>query len=291
VKLSVIIPVYRVEDSLDRCIESVLSQHVDDMEVILVDDGSPDQCPAMCDRWAEKDERIRVIHQENGGLSEARNSGIEVAKGEYLTFVDSDDYLEANTLAPLLTEIDDADIVEYGIIDRLALPDYTYTEMNEYWLKGQAYLHTYACNKIYRSSLFKQVRYPKGKVFEDAYTLPVLLKKARKVKTTSKGFYHYCWNEQGITATATGQQLRQLLEAHLTNGMPMDDTYYLHLLNIQIDVCEQTGDPPRLTPRKVDTTKFMGTDKLKAIINNSFGIKQLCKIIHFVHHIKKPNRW
>jgi glycosyltransferase involved in cell wall biosynthesis len=261
------------------------------MEVILVDDGSPDQCPAMCDRWAEKDERIRVIHQENGGLSEARNSGIEVAKGEYLTFVDSDDYLEANTLAPLLTEIDDADIVEYGIIDRLALPDYTYTEMNEYWLKGQAYLHTYACNKIYRSSLFKQVRYPKGKVFEDAYTLPVLLKKARKVKTTSKGFYHYCWNEQGITATATGQQLRQLLEAHLTNGMPMDDTYYLHLLNIQIDVCEQTGDPPRLTPRKVDTTKFMGTDKLKAIINNSFGIKQLCKIIHFVHHIKKPNRW
>lgn len=290
-KLSVIIPVYRVEDSLDRCIESVLSQHVDDMEVILVDDGSPDQCPAMCDRWAEKDERIRVIHQENGGLSEARNSGIEVAKGEYLTFVDSDDYLETNTLAPLLTEIDDADIVEYAIIDKLALPDCTYTEMNEYWLEGQAYLHTYACNKIYRSSLFKQVRYPKGKVFEDAYTLPVLLKKARKVKTTSKGFYHYCWNEQSITATATGQQLRQLLEAHLTNGMPMDDTYYLHLLNIQIDVCEQTEDPPRLTPRKVDTTKFMGTDKLKAIINNSFGIKQLCKIIHFVHHIKKPNRW
>jgi len=290
-KLSVIIPVYRVESTLDRCVESILSQHVDDMEVILVDDGSPDQCPAMCDRWAEKDERIRVIHQENGGLSEARNSGIEVAKGEYLTFVDSDDYLETNTLAPLLTEIDDADIVEYAIIDKLALPDCTYTEMNEYWLEGQAYLHTYACNKIYRSSLFKQVRYPKGKVFEDAYTLPVLLKKARKVKTTSKGFYHYCWNEQSITATATGQQLRQLLKAHLTNGMPMDDTYYLHLLNIQIDVCEQTGDPPRLTPRKVDTTKFMGTDKLKAIINNSFGIKQLCKIIHFVHHIKKPNRW
>ena len=290
-KLSVIIPVYCVEDSLDRCIESVLSQHVDDMEVILVDDGSPDQCPAMCDRWAAKDTRIRVIHQENGGLSDARNSGIEIARGEYLTFVDSDDYLETDTLAPLLTEMDDADMVEYAIRDRLALPDCTYMDINEYWLKGQAYLHTYACNKIYRSVLFEQVRYPKGKVFEDAYTLPELLRKARKVKTSSKGFYHYCWNEQGITATATGQQLRQLLEAHMTNGMPMDDTYYLHLLNIQIDVCEQTGDVPRLMPRKVDTTIFTGANKLKAIINNTLGIRQLCKIIHFVHHIKKPNRW
>lgn len=290
-KLSVIIPVYCVEDSLDRCIESVLSQHVDDMEVILVDDGSPDQCPAMCDRWAAKDTRVRVIHQENGGLSEARNSGIEIARGEYLTFVDSDDYLETDTLAPLLTEMDDADMVEYAIRDRLALPDCTYTDINEYWLKGQAYLHTYACNKIYRSVLFEQVRYPKGKVFEDAYTLPELLRKARKVKTSSKGFYHYCWNEQGITATATGQQLRQLLEAHMTNGMPMDDTYYLHLLNIQIDVCEQTGDVPRLMPRKVDTTIFTGANKLKAIANNLLGIKQLCKTIHFVHHIKKPSRW
>jgi glycosyltransferase involved in cell wall biosynthesis len=261
------------------------------MEVILVDDGSPDQCPAMCDRWAAKDTRIRVIHQENGGLSEARNSGIEIARGEYLTFVDSDDYLETDTLAPLLAEMDDADMVEYAIRDRLALPDCTYTDINEYWLKGQAYLHTYACNKIYRSVLFEQVRYPKGKVFEDAYTLPELLRKARKVKTSSKGFYHYCWNEQGITATATGQQLRQLLEAHMTNGMPMDDTYYLHLLNIQIDVCEQTGDVPRLMPRKVDTTKFTGANKLKAIANNLLGIKQLCKITHFVHHIKKPNRW
>ena len=87
------------------------------------------------------------------------------------------------------------------------------------------------------------------------------------------------------------QQLRQLLEAHMTNGMPMDDTYYLHLLNIQIDVCEQTGDVPRLMPRKVDTTIFTGANKLKAIINNTLGIRQLCKIIHFVHHIKKPNRW
>ena len=113
-KLSVIIPVYRVEDTLDRCVESVLCQSVDEMEVILVDDGSPDQCPAKCDLWAEKDARIRVIHKENGGLSDARNAGIDVAQGDFITFVDSDDYLEANTYKSLLQQLEDADILEYS---------------------------------------------------------------------------------------------------------------------------------------------------------------------------------
>ena len=290
-KLSVIIPVYRVEDTLDRCVESVLGQHVDDMEVILVDDGSPDQCPAKCDLWAEKDARIRVIHKENGGLSDARNAGIDIARGEYLTFVDSDDYLEIDTLAPLLEMAEDADLVEYSIKDRLTLTNCTYEDISEYWLKKQVYRHTYTWNKLYRSKLFDTVRFPKGKVFEDAYTLPLLLKQAQKVKTTAHGFYHYCWNPQGITATATGEQLRQLLEAHLTNGMPMDDAYYLHLLNIQIDVCEQTEDKPTLTHRKVNVTLFSGVERLKAITNNLLGIKQLCKIIHFTHRFKKPSRW
>ena len=89
-KLTVVIPVYRVEATLDRCVESVLIQDIDDMEVILVDDGSPDSCPKMCDGWTEKDSRISVIHKENGGLSEARNAALDIAKGDYVTFVDSD---------------------------------------------------------------------------------------------------------------------------------------------------------------------------------------------------------
>ena len=290
-KLSIIIPVYNVETTLNKCIESVVNQDFSNYELILVDDGSPDQCPAKCDLWAEKDARIRVIHKENGGLSDARNAGIEIAQGDYITFVDSDDYLEANTYKPLLQQMEDADILEYSISDRLPLPDRTYTDMNEYWLTGQAYMHTYAWNKIYRRKLFEKIRFPKGKVFEDAYTLPLLLKEVRKIKTTSCGFYHYYDNSQGITATATGQQLRQLLEAHLTNGMPIDDTYYMHLLNIQIDVCEQTTDEPILTPRRIDTSHFSGSKKLKAITNNTLGIKQLCKIIHFVHLFRKPSRW
>ena len=98
VKLSIIIPVYAVETTLNQCIESVVSQDYNDFELLLVDDGSPDHCPQICDRWAAKDQRVRVIHQKNGGLSDARNKGIEEARGEYITFIDSDDYIEDEDL-------------------------------------------------------------------------------------------------------------------------------------------------------------------------------------------------
>ena len=117
-KLSIIIPVYRTEATLDKCVESVVSQDCHDMEVILVDDGSPDRCPALCDGWAAKDPRVRVVHKENGGLSDARNAGIDIATGTYVTFVDSDDYLADNTYRPLmdrLEETGDIDILEYPV--------------------------------------------------------------------------------------------------------------------------------------------------------------------------------
>ena len=147
-KLSVIIPVYRVEHTLERCIESVLRQRVDGMEVILVDDGSPDSCPRLCDEWSLRDSRIKVIHKSNGGLSDARNAGIELASGSYITFVDSDDFIAPDTYEPLLSIIGDADILEYSVAEWLALPDRTFTDTNRYWLETQAYLHTYAWNKI-----------------------------------------------------------------------------------------------------------------------------------------------
>ena len=100
-RLSVIIPVYCVENTLDQCVESVIAQSIADMEIILVDDGSPDHCPELCDEWAKKDSRIRVIHKEHGGLSDARNAGIDAATGEWLSFVDSDDELGVRWLSAL----------------------------------------------------------------------------------------------------------------------------------------------------------------------------------------------
>ena len=288
--LSVIIPVYCVEDTLNRCVESVLRQNVSDMEVILVDDGSTDKCPKMCDDWGERDAHIRVIHKQNGGLSDARNAGIDVAKGDLITFVDSDDYLADNTYRPLLALMSDCDILEFSIANKLALQDRIYHDIGEYWLKERVYRHTYAWNKIYRRQLFENIRFPKGKVFEDAYTLPLLLKLSKTVRTTSKGFYYYSENPNGISAKANGQQLAQLLEAHLSNGLPVDDEYYMHLVNIQMDVWEQTKCPITLPLRQVKTSALCGRVKIKSTTLNLLGIKPLCRINKIIHLFKKPSR-
>ena len=179
----------------------------------------------------------------------------------------------------------DADLLEYAIPGRLTPADCTYTDMSAYWLESQAYLHTYACNKIYRRELFASVRFPEGKVFEDAYTLPHLLRQVRLLKTTSKGSYHYCDNPQGLTATARGRELAMLLEAHLQSQMPIDDRYYLHLLNIQMDVFELTGDEPALPLRRLNPAGFNGVEKLKAHLLNLLGINRICKLNTFIHRL------
>ena len=267
-RLSIVIPVYNVEDTLERCLQSIVGQTFSDMEVIIVDDGSPDHCPQMCDEWAEKDSRIRVIHKENGGLSDARNAGIDMAQGEFITFVDSDDYLDLDTYVKVMNRAADtgADIVEFPVYrfygskqqQRLTFAQTAYDDMGDYWLKGRAYDHTYAWNKVYRRQLFgDDVRFPKGRVFEDVATLPKLLKKTKRVATTGEGLYYYCANSNGITATASGEQLNMLLEGHLEvlrehPDYINDDVYYLHMLNIQIDVCRLTGRKAQLPHRSVN---------------------------------------
>ncbi len=289
-KLTVVIPVYHVEDTLDRCVESILQQQKVDMEIVLVDDGSPDNCPQMCDEWTRKDTRIKVIHQKNGGLSEARNAGIAVASGDFITFVDSDDFLEPDTYGPLLDIMEDNDIVEFGIAGRLTLADQVYQDIRDYWLKTQAYTHTYACNKIYRRELFDKVKFPKGRLFEDVYTLPLLLRQVHKIRTTARSGYHYTLNPKGITMTADGAALKQLLEGHLQGGMPMDDCYYMHLLNIQIDVWERTQERLILPYRKVKVGSLPRGYQVKGLLQNIFGIRTTCKIFRIKHYIKKPNR-
>lgn len=293
-KLSVIIPVYRVEDTLDRCVESVLAQDCHDMELILVDDGSPDSCGQRCDEWAQKDRRIKAIHQPNGGLSKARNAGIGQATGDYITFVDSDDHVAPGTYAALMEQLSqhpEYDLLEFPCTTT-PLADRVYTDVNRYWLEGRAYLHSYAWNKIYRRRLFSDVRFPEGKVFEDVYTLPQLLARCKTVATTAKGYYHYVVNPKGITRTATGHELNMLLEAHvdvLRKGFPAADAdYYMHVVNIQMDVYERLGTPPVLpvfhvSPAEVSSFK----QKMKAIILNLFGIKRLCQINKFIHLVTK----
>ena len=294
-KLSIIIPVYKVEQTLRRCVESISIADSYDYEILLVDDLSPDSSEELCDELAEKDTHIRVIHRkENGGLSAARNTGIEAATGDIITFVDSDDYLQRDTYNDVLPLAEKYDIVEfpvyrfYGSSKQavLSFADQVYTDKESYWLGQKGYEHTYAWNKVYKRSLFDNVRFPEGKVFEDVATFPLLLQKAESIATTSKGLYYYCLNEQGITATAQGPELECLLEFHLkAMRWWCDDVYYLHVLNIQMDVCELTGKEPILPFRHIVllSPRLSIKQRLKAIMLNFLGIKGICNLNMHIH--------
>lgn len=297
-KLSVIIPVYLVEETLDRCIRSIVAQSFTDMEIILVDDGSTDNCPQMCDDWEQKDQRIRVIHKSNGGLSDARNAGVSISTGEYITFVDSDDYVDEGTYASLMAILaihPEYDILEYPVYlyegsakeQLLTFEDKEYPDACQYWYSTSAYLHTYACNKIYKRGIFHHITFPTGKVFEDIHTYPLLLSASQQIATTSKGLYHYCFNTQGITSTADGHSWRMLLDAHMkiiNNPIfqPITEDYLVHLVNIQLYTNELTGDKP-LLPKN----HFHHVINGKTVLYNLLGINTLCKLNRIFRKIVK----
>ena len=286
--LSVIIPVYNVEHTLRRCVDSVLAQDVDGMEVILVDDGSTDHSPAICDDYGRQG-KVRVTHQRNGGLSAARNTGMALATGRFITFVDSDDYIQADTYRPLLSIIGDGyDIVEYPVeretpqgLKLLSYGNHTYTSMQSYWVDARGYEHAYAWNKLYRRTLFDNVQYPEGQVFEDVPTLYRLLHHAHTVHTTETGCYHYTSNPKGITQQADGEDLGVLLKTHvdiltadtLSNDCRSLGEYYRHVLNIQLSVFDLTGDVHDLI---LPVRPYWGSIKLLAL--HLLGLRRLCRL-------------
>lgn len=302
--LTVIIPVFRVEKTLDRCLRSVVNQHTD-MEIILVDDGSPDRCPILCDEWARRDPRVRTIHQDNRGLSAARNTGLNAAKGDYVTFIDSDDFLASGTYDALMETMNrhpDFDILEFPVDrffgsskqEEIIFTNHSYTDMEDYWLNGLAYDHAYAWNKIYRRSLFDDIRFPEGRVFEDVQTLPRLLRRCSVVATTSKGCYYYFFNEDGITQKATAAQQHQLLEAHLpivkdflrdgdAERLDASDAfsrYYLHVLNIQITACRLSHERPQLPFYRAHYLPGLPPMmRMKVFLLHHLGIRGLCRVM------------
>lgn len=295
-KLSIVIPIYNVEDTLRRCLESVLAQVDETMEMVIVDDGSTDSSAVIAEEMTAGRTECRLIRQTNKGLSAARNAGIEVATGEYITFVDSDDFVAEGTYSALLAVLDGHptyDILEYPVMEHyghptkqhlLTFPDAVVGSIRDYWLCG-AHLHTYACNKLYRRELFAGIRFPEGKAFEDAYTYPLLLQRARLVATTSMGLYYYCQNDRGITARAGGKELNDLLEAHLKHLKlwgELTPEYYQALLNIQMDVYEATHADTVLP-----VLPYKGT--LKLFVLHLIGIKRLCQLNQFIHRIRKRN--
>lgn len=219
--ISVIIPIYNVEKYLARCVDSIVNQTYKNLEIILVDDGSPDRCPQMCDDYAEKDSRIKVVHKKNGGLSDARNAGIAVAKGEYISFIDSDDYVSDDFFECLLDVMnkENSDIAECSVVklyednrfdefsDDLSVKTYdTQDAMSA--LIAENPFHQHVWNKLYKTELVKDIPYAVGKLNEDEFWTYQVFGRADKVSKLNKTMYYYFQRNSSIMGV--GYNIRRL---------------------------------------------------------------------------------
>lgn len=317
-RLSIIVPVYKVRRYLQRCIESILQQTYTDYELILVDDGSPDGCGSVCDRFAQECDKVKVIHKKNGGLSSARNAGIAVARGEYLTFVDADDTIASGTFyynMRILQSNPDIDILEYPVTKNYESPQSEVLSFNPQkvcgneifpdWIKRKGYEHSFSCNKIYRADLFNFIRFPEGEVFEDTYITPMLYESAYNVFYSDCGFYYYYKNEGSITSSYSFKSQFFLFRNTVSLYEKVNDTYKMHdeakeiLLNCldrltDLHRCSdgEKNEYPKarkmLKGRKISINELFKMSiptarKIKFIIFSLFGVRAHCSIFSMLN--------
>ena len=212
--ISVIVPIYKVEDYLEQCIDSIVNQTYKNLEIILVDDGSPDRCPQICDEYAQKDNRIIVIHKENGGLSSARNAGLDIASGDYVEFVDSDDYLVDTMCQDLLkaAESQMADVVVCDVyvskrekLETYSLNSNKITTIQNienvflHFIKPQPYIRFEVWNKLFKKEVIDNIRFVEGQIYEDLYFDREVFSKQLNVVHIEKALYVYRENRPGST--------------------------------------------------------------------------------------------
>lgn len=226
-KISIIVPVYRVEPYLRRCVDSILGQTYRDFELILVDDGSPDNCGVICDDYAQKDGRVHVIHQVNGGLSAARNAGIDWvfanSDSEWISFVDSDDWVHCAYLETMLTAAERFDVTQVmchdiptdHMIEDAPLPE-DYIQVLD---PEQTYVDYYglcitACDKILHRSLMTDLRFPIGKLHEDAYITHLLTFASPRICICNVPLYYYFSNSESLTRVKWSEKRLHEFEGH-----------------------------------------------------------------------------
>ncbi len=228
--ISVIIPVYRVEAYLEKCVDSVLAQTYPDLEIILVDDGSPDKCPAMCDAFAARDSRVRVLHRANGGLSAARNTGLDAASGRYVGFVDSDDYIAPDMYGKLYAALRatgaDMSICGYECVDEAENavmplpplreetlgPDELFERVETAQGKGR---YATAVNRLYKRELFEGLRFREGKLYEDEFLAPHVIARCAAVTVVPEALYFYVQRSGSIMNAAVTVRRLDAVEAFM----------------------------------------------------------------------------
>ena len=223
---SVIVPVYNVENFLPRCVDSILAQNVDSMEIILVDDGSRDSSGTICDEYARKDSRIRVVHKENGGLSSARNTGLDICRGEYIAFVDSDDWIEPDAYENMLKTARELDVKmvcggRYDVSSKtgekkLGLCPPKTEKISSEELVGRIFTwdncDSSACDKLYHRSLLEGWRFPMGKVCEDVPVMYRIVLQTDYVAVYGHPVYNYFHRHGSITTAAVSDKTFHFLE-------------------------------------------------------------------------------
>lgn len=211
--ISVIVPVYRVEAYLKECIDSIIHQTYSMLEIILVDDGSDDACPLICDEYQRQDSRIQVIHKENGGLSDARNVGLDFATGDYICFIDSDDVVHPEFIQILYEDLvsTNSDIAICHYVKVYELPQvmesplqhiikiYTRLEILNALYGKDSLSIIVAWNKLYRKSIWNKLRYPKGRIHEDEFVIHYILDRVNQVVINENAYYYYRQREGSIT--------------------------------------------------------------------------------------------
>ncbi|WP_295071849.1 glycosyltransferase [uncultured Fibrobacter sp.] len=222
--VSIIIPIYKVEQYLRRCLDSIVNQTYTNLEIILVDDGSPDGCPQICDEFAAKDNRIVVIHKENGGLSDARNAGLNICKGVYISFVDSDDWINPQYI-DVLIDIATKEKADIAISEYIKTTENNRKKQNIIFKKNfsskDALLRLFSKNniaftvswgKLYKRELFSSLRFPIGKYHEDEFTTYILFYNSKKIVYTSEILYYYYQRAGSIVSTRHPWDILEYLE-------------------------------------------------------------------------------
>ena len=250
--ISVIIPVYKVEKYLDRCVLSVVNQTYKNLEIILVDDGSPDNSPKMCDEWAKKDKRITVIHKQNGGVSAARNDGLKIATGDYVAFVDSDDWIEPTMYEEMLNLAisENADLTFCGMKEAKSEKDFNnFNEFNMDKLKNKEVKYFFInarkgydlvgvsggpCRTLYKRESIQNLEFDTTlKYGEDLYFLLKVFDTAKNISICDKFFYNYFKNDESVCNTINPSYFdnAKTLHVRLLEYIKEKKFDYLHLVN------------------------------------------------------------
>ncbi len=212
--ISIIVPVYQVEKYLEKCINSIITQTYKNLEIILIDDGSTDKSPSFCDHFQAKDSRIKVLHQENGGLSYARNVGLKIATGDFIGFVDSDDWIEPNMYEVLMSALQEtgADIAvcnrQYEFNDSESIPIhmksakkklYSAEEALRRLIIGDKIIHNAVWEKLYRRTIISDIKFPIGKIFEDSLWTTLVIGNAKLIICIDYPLYHYFIRSESLS--------------------------------------------------------------------------------------------